>query len=296
MVRQRFDWLNFKTIRRYGIYSLLSVIVAMGIGLGTPLLSQAAPRWSDLLFQGIQILQISTISDRQEVELGQEINQQLLRRGEVRIYRDRGLSAYVNRVGQRLVPNSDRPNIPYTFQVVNDKSVNAFATMGGFVYVNLGLIQTADNEAQLASVISHEMGHIGSRHAIKQMREAAIAQGVAAAAGVNRNILVNIGVDLAITKPTSRQNEFEADEKGLVTLTRTGYAPGAMVDFMKKLLKLGGSTPAFLSTHPSTADRIVALEKAISPAKAYVGDGLDRQVYRNSIQALAAPQDLLASH
>ncbi|NJN86583.1 MAG: M48 family metalloprotease, partial [Leptolyngbyaceae cyanobacterium SL_7_1] len=163
--------------------------------------------------------------------------------------------------------------------------VNAFATMGGFVYVTTGLIRTADNEAQLASVIGHEIGHIAGRHAVEQMRETAIAQGVATAAGLDRNVAVAIGVELALRRPNSRQDELEADQLGLSNLIRAGYAPSGTVGFMQKLLNQS-SVPAFLSTHPATADRITALNRMIDPATANVGDGLDNAAYRSRISRL----------
>lgn len=231
------------------------------------------------------MIQLSNISDRQEVQIGSQINQQLVRR-EVRLYRNPQINDYVKQIGQKLAKNSDRPDIPYTFQVVNDKGINAFATMGGFVYVNAGLLVAADNEAQLASVMAHEIGHITSRHAVEQMRQTAIAGGVATAAGLDRNRAVGIGVELALRRPGSRKDELEADQEGLEMLRRSGYAPSAMVAFMEKLLKKGGSLPTFLSTHPGTSDRITALKRAISRQNANVGDGLDGAAYKAKIQAL----------
>jgi beta-barrel assembly-enhancing protease len=141
----------------------------------------------------------------------------------------------------------------------------------------------ADNEAELASVVAHEIGHIASRHAIEQMREVAISQGLLSAAGLEREALVNIGVQLAVNLPNSRGDEYEADELGLANLRKAGYAPIAMVNFMKKLVNAGGSVPTFLSTHPNAKERVKKLEKAIDPSTATVGDGLDNQAYRSRI-------------
>lgn len=268
--------------RRRWFYPLLSVVVALSLWVA-PQPSQAVP-WFDLLIRGVQVIQLSNVSDKQEVQIGSQINQQLVSR-EVRLYRNREINDYVQQIGQRLAKNSTRPNIPYTFQVVNDKGINAFATMGGFVYVNAGLLVAADNEAQLASVIAHEIGHITGRHAVEQMRETAIAGGVATLAGVDRNRAVAIGVDLALRRPGSRKDELEADQEGLEMLRRAGYAPSAMVAFMEKLLK-GGSTPTFLSTHPATKERIDKLNSKINPQNANVGDGLDGVAYKAKLQAL----------
>lgn len=277
-----FSSLSYRYRRRL-FYPLLSLVLTVSLTVGIPQASQAG--LFDAILNGIQVIQLSNISKNQEVQIGKQINSQLVG-SEIRLYRNPEINRYVNEVGQRLAQKSKRPDIPYTFQVVNDKSVNAFATMGGFVYVNAGLIATADDEAELASVMAHEIGHIAARHAIQQMRQAAIARGVASAAGLDRSTMVNIGVDLALNRPNSRKDEFEADQMGLQTLTKAGYAPSAMVSFMEKLLQAGGSVPTFLSSHPATQDRIKALEQAIDPAKASVGDGLNKSAYKNKIRAL----------
>jgi predicted Zn-dependent protease len=275
--------LIWRRTRRRLFYPLLSLVLALGVVVVTPHLAQAS--LIDLIFNGIQAIQLSNISDRQEVQIGQQINRQLVG-SEIRLYRNQEITSYINEIGQRLEQQSKRPDIPYTFQVVNDKSINAFATMGGFVYVNTGLIAAADNEAQLASVMAHEIGHIAGRHAIAQMRQAAVTRGLAAAAGLDRNTIVNIGVELAMQRPNSRKDEFEADQMGLETLKKVGYAPSAMVAFMEKLLKKGNSLPTFLSTHPATSDRIKALEQAIPSATANVGEGLNDMAYKDKIRVL----------
>jgi predicted Zn-dependent protease len=274
---------NYRWWRRSWLYPFISVIVALSLCLTTPAPGRAIDLLP-LLFKGAQILQLSNISNRQEVELGKQMNDQL-RSGEVRFYRNAEVNRYVQQLGQRLAAKSDRPDLPYTFQVVEDNSVNAFATLGGFVYLNTGLLKTADNEAELASVIAHEIGHIGGKHLVKQMRQRAVASGVATAAGLDRNQAVAIGVDLALNRPRSRQDEFDADKRGLRTLTRAGYAQSGMVSFMQKLLK-GGSSLAFLSTHPATSDRITNLRRAIKAQPSKASYGLDESAYRANIRPL----------
>ncbi|MFP4120553.1 M48 family metallopeptidase [Coleofasciculus sp.] len=270
--------------RRRLLYPFLSAILAFSLIVGTPQVSQAIP-WVDLIFRGVQIIQLSNISDRQEVEIGEQINQKLVR-NQIQLYRNSSVNRYIDQIGQRLAKETQRSNIPYRFQVVKDDSINAFATTGGFIYLNTGLIEAADNEAQLASVIAHEIGHIEEEHMIQQMRQTAIARGVAVAAGLDRNTLVNIGVDLALRLPNSREDEFEADRVGLDILKKAGYAPSAMVNFMEKLQQKSGSVPSFLSTHPGVGDRINALKQAIDPAEANVGDGLDESAYKAKIRPL----------
>ncbi|NES24243.1 MAG: M48 family metalloprotease [Symploca sp. SIO3E6] len=273
-----------RSYRRLLLYPLISVFTAVSLVVATPQVSQGIPLF-ELLLRGIQIIQMSNISDNQEVQLGKQINQQLVRQ-EIRLNRNQQVNRYINQIGQRLAEVSERPDIPYTFQVVEDSSVNAFATMGGFVYMNTGLLTEADNEAEVASVMAHEIAHIVGRHAIKQMKEAAIANGLTAAAGLDQNVAIQLGVDLALRRPNSRQHELEADKLGLENLVRAGYAPYGMVSFMEKLLQTGRSVPEFLSTHPATPQRINALERAIDPQAAFVGDGLDEIAYRNQIRPL----------
>jgi beta-barrel assembly-enhancing protease len=275
---------NYRVWRRSCFYPLISVTVALSLCLSTPSPGKAFDLLP-LLFQGVQILQLSNISDRQEVDIGTEMNQELQSQ-EIRLNRNPDINRYVEQIGRRLVANSDRPNLPFTFQVVEDDAVNAFATLGGYVYVNTGLLKTADNEAELASVIAHEIGHIGGKHLVKQMRQKAIASGLASATGLDRNTAVGIGVDLALNRPRSRQDEFDADRRGLRTLTRSGYGQSGMISFMQKLLKKGGSVPTFLSTHPATSDRIDSLQRSINAQPSNRREGLDNAAYKANIRAL----------
>jgi len=263
-------------VRRRIFYPIISVVVALSIFLGQPLVSQALP-WAEIILQGVQVIQLANLSDRQEVALGKQINQEVLR--QMRPNRDRQLNAYINDIGQRLVKASTRRQIPYTFQVIQSNQVNAFATMGGFVYINTGLIKAADNEAQLASVMAHEIGHIVGRHAVNQMKEQATVGLGAAAAGLNRSQAVALGVELALRRPHSRKAEYEADSLGLRMLSNAGYAPSAMPAFMKKLVS-ASQPPTFLSTHPATTDRIARMNEMIPASQRNVGDGLNPTEYR----------------
>ena len=265
---------------------LLSVILAVSINIGYRLPSYGNP-WLDILLQGIQILQISQLSDAQEVQLGEEINQNLLTGNDLRLNRNPQLNRYLNKIGQRIAKTSDRSNIPYTFQIIEDDSVNAFATMGGFVYINTGLMVKAENEAELASVVAHEVGHIVARHSIKGIQRMAIAQGLMRATGLDQSDAIKLGVEVGFNLPRSRENELEADQLGLTNLTRSGYAPIAMVTFMETLLQYsGGTNLAILSTHPDTEKRIIQLRQQLNQATAYRGDGLNHKEYQSQIRSL----------
>lgn len=278
-----YSWFSHGSYRRW-IYPLISAIVAVGLVVGTP---HPSPAFNvrDLIVPGIQVLQLSTMSDSQEVELGKQINQQILGSDGFKLYNNRQVNEYVKQLGQQLVAYSDRPNLPFTFQVVQDESVNAFATMGGFVYVTTGLLKAVDNEAQLAGVMAHEIGHIVRKHSIQQMREVIIARGLADAAGVDRNVAVQIGVELALRLPRSRQHEYEADRLALDTVSDAGYAPVGLIQFFEKLLDRS-TPPTFLSTHPASSDRIDALQQMIPPGEATKGGGLSESVYRSQVQPL----------
>ncbi len=284
MINSQGIWTNYRLWQRRCLYPFISVSVALTVCLSTQLSSKAIG-FSDLIRivpQVTQIFNLSNISDRQEVDLGQQINQEIQQ--EVRMARNSQLNSYVEQIGRRLAANSTRPNIPYTFQVVEDPAVNAFATAGGFIYVNTGLLKTADNEAEFASVLAHEMGHIEGKHLIKQMRQQAIASGVATVSGLDKSKAVGIGVQLALNLPRSRQDEFDADKRGLANITRTGYAQSAMVSFMKKLQR-SSSVPTFLSTHPGASDRVISLQNQIKNQPSSQNHGLDNPVYQSKMRA-----------
>lgn len=271
--------------KRSNRYSLLSLTATLTV-LATNALPVHAFPWQELFLRGIQVIQLSTISDQQEVKIGREIRQELVNSGRVKLSNNRRLNQYINYIGNRLVKASDRQTIPYTFHVVDSDEINAFATMGGFIYVHTGLIKLAENEAELASVIAHEIAHVTSNHSVEQMRQQAVTQGILSAAGLSQAQAVQLGVSLALDLPNSRSDEYEADMIGLQILTKAGYAPGAMVDFMQKLQRKGGGVPSILSTHPGAGERVQALAREIPREKAYSGDGLDKNVYRRILRSV----------
>lgn len=280
------------------LYGLMACITAVSINLATPTVSQAG--WlgnilQGILIWGVQSYQISNLSDKDEMEFGKQIHNELVNSRQINLYNNQRVVNYVNGIGQRLAKQGSRPNIQYVFSVVDDESINAFATMGGRVYINTGLIQTAENEAELASVIGHEIAHIEKKHAIKQMQTQARNQGILTAAGLGGSQIVQLGVAIALDFPNSRSDETEADDAGFKMLTQAGYAPEAMASFMKKLMAAngGGGGPTFLSTHPSTSDRVSRLQTKANQYQpsaqtdtAFYTQGLNNQHYRNSVSPL----------
>lgn len=280
-----FSSTNRRRRSRRWFYPLISFVLALSLAIASPITATAF-NLRDLIIPGIQAIQLTRMSDKEEAQLGKQINEQLLG-SEFQLSRDRDLVQYVEQIGQRLVPYSDRPKLQYTFQVVDDDNINAFATAGGFVYVNTGLLKVADNEAEVVGVMAHEIGHIAGKHVLKQMRQAVIAGGLADAAGLDRSTVVALGVEFGLRRPRSRNHEYEADRMGLQTVVNAGYAPSGMIGFFQKLLG-GGSVPTLLSTHPATQDRIAALEQAIDRAQINPnrGNGLDGYAYKARIQRL----------
>jgi beta-barrel assembly-enhancing protease len=290
MIRFSLDFPKLFSSRRWCKRGGAFVAIAL-LSSATITSVQAVPL-QDLFFRGIQAAQLSNLSDSQEMQIGAQMHQNLLSQG-VRLSSDPALNRYVTGIGQRLAPFNRRPRLPYNFFVVQDKGVNAFATMGGYVYVTTGLLRAADNEAQVASVIGHEMGHIERKHLLQQIRQSMLAQGLASALlGQGRSQLANIGVDLLVRRPLSRDDEYEADRVGLRTLRDADYATSAMPEFMRKLLQSGGGSPTFLSTHPAVPARLKALDTAIRSGPTNRCDrsprlpvcGLDDAAYQGAVR------------
>lgn len=237
----------------------LGLSTALGLSLSAPSPALAVP-WGELLFRGLQHFQLSNLSVQEKVALGRDMHQQLLDR--YRFNTNPQINAVVSRIGQRLARASECSNIPFRFFVVQDSSINAFTTTGGFVYVNTGLLEAVDNESQLAGVLAHEIAHVCNNDLVERLQQSNLNQGLASLVGLDRNTLVNLAVDVAVELPHSRQDELNADAEGLEYLRQAGYDPYAMIAFLSKLLNQP-SPPEFLSDHPAAQDRIAALERVI---------------------------------
>lgn len=237
-----------------------------------------------LLRGAARYVEIANISNEQEVAIGKQIQEQLLSQ-QYELYENQQVREYVDNIGQELLASSPNTrDIPYTFNVVVSDAVNAFATPGGFIYVTTGLLKEADNQAQLASVIAHEIAHIEEKHSIENLKKAAIAQGIAETAGVSTNTLAQIGYQLAVDLPQSRQYEYEADRVGLQILQRAGYPPMAFANFLKQLES--GNQPELLQTHPTSGNRIEAIAREIESGGSSSNKGLDEANYKNNVSSL----------
>jgi hypothetical protein len=204
-------------------------------------------------------------SKDQDVQLGKEAAAEIEK--EVQVVNDRRLTEYVDGIGQRLAKVSQDPSYPFTFKVVADPNINAFALPGGPIYIHSGLIAAADNEAQMAGVIAHEVGHVVLRHSTNQASKRSIFQIPAAlAAGALGNSggllasLANVGVGFGLNSvflKYSRSAERDADIVGARMLAAAGYSPVEMATFFQKLEEAGGgSGPEFLASHPNPGNRV----------------------------------------
>jgi predicted Zn-dependent protease len=212
--------------------------------------------------------QFNIISTQQEIELGQKMAKQL--EGEERLLDDAVIQAYVSDIGRRLARNSPRADVSYQFKVIDeDDTVNAFAMPGGYMYVYTGLLRICDNEAQLASVMGHEIAHVASYHygerATRVIGYQLIANIISSGSSATSAQLAAKYLPVFTELTFSRAQEREADRMGMDLLFRAGYKPESMVDFMQKLLEHERESGAprrlaFMSSHPATANRVADLQ------------------------------------
>jgi len=212
-----------------------------------------------------------------EIRMGKEYATQL--ESSLKLVTDPVINEYVNRVGQNLVRNSDA-KVPFTIKVVDSDVINAMALPGGFFYVNSGLILAADDEAELAGVMAHEIAHVAARHTTRQLTRGQLVNYmtlplifVGGGIGLAAREAVGIGVPMTFLK-FSRGFEAEADYLGIEYMYRAGYDPSAFVSFFEKIQAMEKKKPGTLSkafdTHPQTPDRIEKSQneiRKILPAK-----------------------------
>ena len=215
-----------------------------------------------------------TIAD--EKKLGKEIYDKLEKNNF--LLHDKKLEAYIGNIGNRVLQRSDKAPFDFTFSIFNSSAINAFATPGGYIYINKGLISIVDNEAQLAGVIAHEIAHANARHVAsiieksKKLNLAMLAAVIAAAllgGGGEATAAIatfSIAGAASISLKYRREHEEEADRLGIGYLVDAGYYPAAMIEFLKIMKQyefISKSIPSYLFTHPGTDDRIFYLDSLL---------------------------------
>lgn len=221
----------------------------------------------------------------EEIALGEGIASGFL--GATRLHPDERLQRYVNRLGRWLALQAERPDLPWSFGVIDTDTINAFAMPGGTVVVSHGLVMRLTSESELAGVLAHEIAHVVKRHQLSAIQSdagwSAAATGAKAYAADRigrsgdamglKTQLANAGVDIVkdglFLRPLDRGMEYEADRMGVVIATRAGYDPYGLVAALTMLAQVkpeeSGASIMF-STHPAPADRLAELEKIVPAA------------------------------
>ncbi len=207
--------------------------------------------------------QLALMSEGQEIALGREADREIV--ASYGLYPDEALQQYVQQLGGRLAAATERPSLPWTFRVVDDASVNAFALPGGFIYVTRGILAHLNSEAELVSVLGHEIGHVTARHSVSQVSKQQLAQvGLVAGMILSPQVarfggLAQTGLGLLFLK-YGRNDESQADQLGLKYMLAGGYDPREMADVFRTLAAVsaqggGGRLPQWLSSHPDPENR-----------------------------------------
>jgi predicted Zn-dependent protease len=209
--------------------------------------------------------QLALVSEAQEIQMGQQASQEVAQ--QLGLVDDEALQQYVQHVGEELARESERPDLPWTFRVVDDPTPNAFALPGGFIFTTRGMMDVMDSEAELAAVLGHEIGHVTARHSVTQISRGQLAQiglglGSIFFPGAAQTFggLAQSGMQLLFLS-YSRDAERQADELGFRYALREGFEVREMDDVFATLLRIGESAgrseiPSWLSSHPAEPERI----------------------------------------
>ncbi len=261
-----------------------------GIPLAALLLAGAIPALAADNHKGINLYSVP-----QEIALGRQMAAEVEK--QARLEQDPVIAEYINRIGQKLALRANAA-FPVSVKMIQSDEINAFTLPGGFVYVNSSVMKMADNEAELASVIAHEIGHAAARHATRQATRGQLAK----IAGVSLGVLVPGWAGFAARQTASaaapvaslhfsRAYETEADLLGVGYLQEAGYDPNASVDMFERIASTERKTPGAVSklflSHPPTGDRIAKTQAAIGKLRgngeSYVLNTSEFEVIRNRL-------------
>jgi predicted Zn-dependent protease len=218
--------------------------------------------------------QFSLMSEQQEIAIGQQQDAEVRR--QMGVYDDRALQAYVSDIGLRLARGSERPNLPWQFTIVDVPAINAFALPGGYIYVTRGLLPYLSDEAELAGVLGHEIGHVTARHAAQQYSKSTGAElGVLLGSIFVPEVrpfggLAETGLGILMLK-YSRDDELQADGLGVRYASRAGWDPAALPRMLTTLGRIDAASddkgvPNWLATHPAPENRVERVAAAVQDA------------------------------
>lgn len=245
------------------------------------------------------------LTTEEEIALGEGITMGFL--GASRLHPDANLQRYVNRVGRWLAMNSERPDLPWSFGVIDTDTINAFAMPGGSVVVSSGLVKRLASESELAGVLAHEIAHVVRKHQLSALQSSAntnilgdvLKDEAAARIGRGRDIaglkrqLSDAGIELAksgaILRPLDRSWEYDADRLGVVIAARSGYDPYGLAAVLQMLAqaKGDGSGASIFDTHPAAAERLAELEKFVPTVlEPYAAQPRNEARFRQAVEKL----------
>jgi predicted Zn-dependent protease len=245
--------------------------------------------------------ELSLVGEGQEIQMGQQAAQQVAQ--SIGFVEDQALQDYVANIGKRMAAQSERPDLPWEFHVVNDAAVNAFALPGGFIFVTRGLLNAMTNEAELASVLGHEIGHVTAKHSVQQISKAQVAQiGLGVGSILSSDIaqfagIASQGLGILFLK-YGRDAEKQADDLGFKYALNQNYDVREMDDVFVTLAREGelagggGRLPEWLSTHPAPENRVEATQERLDTVTRDLSNTLrNESAYLQRIQGLIYGDD-----
>src|SRR6476661_2987153 len=244
--------------------------------------------------------ELSLVSESQEIEMGKQSAQEVEQ--SIGYYNDPGVQQYVSAIGMKMAKASERPNLPWEFHVVNDASVNAFALPGGFIFVTRGLMTSINDEAELATVVGHEIGHVTNRHSVQQISKAQVAQlGLGIGSILSSDIArmagaASTGLQLLFLK-YSRDAETQADQAGFRYALGQNYDVREMANVFQTLERVSaqagaGKTPEWLATHPDPGNRIQATQQRLDSLHRDLSNTIvNRDQYLQHVQNMTYGED-----
>jgi predicted Zn-dependent protease len=243
--------------------------------------------------------ELSLVSESQEIQMGKQASQEVAQ--SIGLYNDSKIQSYVAGLGKRMAAKSERPDLPWEFHVVDDAAVNAFALPGGFIYVTRGLMASINNEAELASVLGHEIGHVTYRHSVQQISKAQLAQlGLGIGSILSSDIarfgqLASAGLSILFLK-YGRDAENQADQAGFRYALDQNYDVREMTDVFETLNRVGesggaGKLPEWLSTHPNPENRIERIEEILDTLKRPTGGVVNQEQYLQYVRGMTYGAD-----